>query len=83
VLELAEEIGLTATVGDVRADDLRNADEAFVTSTAGGVMPVTRVDGRFFGDGTPGPLTTRLHNLYWEKRWAGWHGTPVDYSVSK
>ena len=27
-----------------------------------------------------GELTTRLHNLYWEKRWNGWLGTPVDYS---
>lgn len=41
------------------------ADEAFITSTAGGVMPVTRIGGEQVGDGKPGALTTRLNNAYW------------------
>ena len=32
-------------------DELRNADEAFATSTAGGVMPIASVDGRALGHG--------------------------------
>ena len=43
------------------------ADEVFLTSTAGGVMPATRIDGAAIGDGTPGPLTRRIKVLYWEK----------------
>ena len=55
-------------------------DEALITSTAGGIMPVNSVDGIVFGGSHgPGELTTRLHNLYWEKRWDGWLGTPVRY----
>ncbi len=79
VIELCEEIGAEVEVGALAADALRDADEVFISSTAGGVMPVTRIDGRALGDGEPGPLTTRIHDLYWSKKEAGWHATPIDY----
>ena len=41
-----------------------SADEAFVTGTLGGVTPVTRVDGRTIGAGTPGAQTLRAGALY-------------------
>jgi branched-chain amino acid aminotransferase len=83
VLDLAVEIGVPVHVGAVHADVLRTADEAFVTSTAGGIIPITRVDGRSLGvNGTAGEITRRLHNLYWEKRWEGWHATPVGYDAA-
>jgi branched-chain amino acid aminotransferase len=41
-----------------------SADEAFVTGTLGGVTPVTKVDGRVIGDGSPGPNTRRAGGLY-------------------
>lgn len=44
--------------------DVYAADEAFVTGTFGGLTPVRSVDGRRIGDGTEGPLTTRLRQLY-------------------
>jgi branched-chain amino acid aminotransferase len=79
-LELASEVGLKTAVTRVSAEQLRDADEAFVTSTAGGIMPVSLVDGiPMGGRNSPGPLTTELHNLYWQKRWQGWLGTPVQY----
>jgi branched-chain amino acid aminotransferase len=43
----------------------RAADEAFITSTAGGIMPVTRIGGEPVGDGKPGALTTKLNDGYW------------------
>ena len=80
-LELADELGIPTRVEKVHADQLLASDEAFITSTAGGIMPVNSIDGKVMGgiEG-PGDLTTRLHNLYWEKRWNGWLGTPVDYA---
>ncbi|MEM7326355.1 MAG: aminotransferase class IV [Actinomycetota bacterium] len=79
ILELAEEHGIATNVAPIpvgRADD---AEEAFITSTAGGVMPVTTIDGRQLGDGNPGPMTTQLRQAYWDAhddpRWA----TPIDY----
>lgn len=47
-------------------DDLFQADEAFVTSTVRGVVPLVRVDGRPIGDGRPGPATQRLSHAVQE-----------------
>jgi branched-chain amino acid aminotransferase len=77
VFELADEIGAGAREADLAPDALRRADEAFICSTAGGIMPVASVDGVPLAGGSPGPLSSRLRSLYWEKREAGWHGTPV------
>ncbi|HJX62330.1 MAG TPA: aminotransferase class IV [Polyangia bacterium] len=45
-------------------DDLRQADEVFLTSSVRSLLPVTRVDGRVLGDGEPGAVTRRLMVLY-------------------
>jgi branched-chain amino acid aminotransferase len=77
VLELARELGVPAEEGDYPASDLLGADEAFITSTAGGIMPVAQVDNRRFVANGPGPLSLRLRNEYWQRREAGWLSTPV------
>jgi branched-chain amino acid aminotransferase len=60
-------------------EELFQADEIFVTSTAGGPMPVTRIDGHIMGNDRPGPISLELKAAFWEKRESGWHGTPVAY----
>mgnify|MGYP001821501540 CR=1 FL=1 len=79
ILELAAEHDVTTSVGPVPVADVGRAEEAFLTSTAGGVMPITTIDGRPLGDGTPGPITTTLRQAYWDAhdhpRWT----TPVSY----
>ena len=80
VFDLAEELEVKLEVTKIPAQELVDADEAFFTSTAGGIMPVASVNERLLGGlNGPGEITTQLHNLYWEKRWAGWLGTPIDY----
>ena len=80
VLELARELGIPSAEGDYSASDLLNADEAFITSTAGGIMPVAQVGDRRFVSNGPGPLSLRLRHEYWRRREAGWLSTPVtDY----
>ena len=64
VLELAASAGIGCAVGDYTLPQLYTADEAFVTGTMGGLVPVLKVDGRTVGDGNPGPLTTHLTKLY-------------------
>ncbi len=82
VFDLADELGIPWEATTVTAQDLMDADEAFLTSTAGGVMPASQVNGKALGGRNgPGDLSTRLHNLYWEKRWDGWLGEAVDYSA--
>ncbi|MEM1247966.1 MAG: aminotransferase class IV [Acidobacteriota bacterium] len=82
VLELATDLGLETVVGDVYASELESCDEAFLTSTAGAIMPASHVNGAALAPHAgPGELTTQLHNLYWERRWDGWHGEAIDYST--
>ncbi len=81
VRELCEELRIPFALERITPDQLCDADEVFISSTAGGVMSVTRVDGRVFGNGRPGPLTTRIRDLYWRKHDSGWHATPVDYEL--
>jgi branched-chain amino acid aminotransferase len=79
VLDLAQEQGIPAKLEMFDVNVLREADEIFLTSTAGGVMPVTILDGRNVKDAKPGQITTRLHKRYWEAhdedRWTA----PIDY----
>lgn len=78
-IELCGELGVPVAARAVTAAMLRGADEIFLTSTAGGIMPVTRIDGDPVGDGRPGPHTGRLTSAYWAKHDdPGWT-TAVDY----
>ena len=78
-IELCAELEVPVEIGTVTASALRGADEIFLTSTAGGIMPVTRIDGEAIGDGKPGPITGRLTELYWAKHDDPAWVTPVDY----
>lgn len=64
VIELARAAGLEAGEGDLFPDDLRAADEVFITSSIRGVMPVTRVDDAVISAGAPAPITRRLMDAY-------------------
>jgi branched-chain amino acid aminotransferase len=64
VIEIAEEEKLTVRVCRVQVFDLYSADEVFLTSTAGGIVPVVRLDGRVIGSGKPGPITKMLQRKY-------------------
>jgi branched-chain amino acid aminotransferase len=64
VLALAAEAGLGCDVRDLSLTRFYTADEVFVTGTMGGLVPVTAIDGRRIGGGTPGPVTARLAGLY-------------------
>jgi branched-chain amino acid aminotransferase len=67
VFDLCGEEGLAATATDVSVTALHEADEVFITSTAGGIMPVTEIDGVRVADGKVGAITSRLMALYWQK----------------
>lgn len=63
VLELAA-VNHEVVLGMVTLDDVYAADEAFLTSTTRGVVPIVKVDDRPIGDGTVGPVTRELMEAY-------------------
>lgn len=81
VLELCEDIGLPARLGTVSVEDLLSADEAFLCTTAGGVVGITEVNGRTIANGMPRETTRRLDDLYWAKHEDPADITPIDYGA--
>jgi branched-chain amino acid aminotransferase len=59
LLEWAARVGLRPIEDRLTPDDLGGAEEAFLSSSVAGVLPVTRFDGRPIGTGRPGPWTHR------------------------
>ncbi len=64
VLAAARDAGLPVYEKSFSLTDVYGADEAFVTGTFAGLVPVREVDGRVVGDGRTRPVTDRLRELY-------------------
>ncbi len=64
--ELAEQMGVPLTERDLASNDLRTADEAFLTSTPLCLLPVASLDGQKIGGGRPGTFFHRLIGVWSE-----------------
>jgi len=64
VIRLCRDNGIPIRQDNFHVEDARDADEAFVTGTFGGLTPVREIDGRDLPLALPGPVTTRLRALY-------------------
>jgi branched-chain amino acid aminotransferase len=68
LIELAAREGFAMQVRDLRVEELRRADEMFLSSTGGGAVAVSHLDGKAIGGRAPGefgPVTARLQAAYW------------------
>ncbi|MBT6511700.1 MAG: aminotransferase class IV [Alphaproteobacteria bacterium] len=79
VHELCDLMDLPNENRDITRDELLDADEIFMASTAGGVMPIRQINERMLSNGAPGPISRRIHSQYWAKHDEGWKATPVSY----
>ncbi|MEM6577158.1 MAG: aminotransferase class IV [Pseudomonadota bacterium] len=82
VFDICAELGRRCEAGVLSLEALRSADEVFVTSTAGGVMPVSRIDDVAVGSGAIGPLTTEITQRYWDWHQQEAYRTPVAYPAN-
>ena len=64
-------------VGDI---ELGGGQHRFIRHLA---MPVRSIDCELIGDGSPGPVTTRLKDLYWKLHDDPTYATPVRYELAK
>jgi branched-chain amino acid aminotransferase len=64
VIRLARGAGLAVDEVPLWPIDLLAAEEAFLTSSVRGLVPIVRVDGRKVGQGRPGPITLKVAALY-------------------
>jgi len=77
-IELAGKLNVEVRIAAMPVETLRAADEIFITSTAGGIMPVRSLDGEPVGDGAAGPLSLHIRKLYWQAHDDPALTTPVD-----
>jgi D-alanine transaminase len=66
VSELARANNLPIEFRDVAEAEVRAADEIWVTSSSKEVLAIVELDGKPVGDGRPGPVFRRMHQLYQE-----------------
>ena len=65
VIELCGRLGIAIRQRAIPAEELASADEVFLSSTGGGVLPIARVNGKPVAAAFPGPITQRLQDAYW------------------
>ncbi|MBS0255583.1 MAG: aminotransferase class IV [Proteobacteria bacterium] len=63
VIQVCREAGIPVFEKNFSLTEVHGADEAFVTGTFAGVVPVTEIDGRHLTEGR-GPMVARLQGLY-------------------
>ena len=67
IFEMARAGSASASEAQINGQDLLAAEEAFITSTTRGIMPVRQVDDKKIGSGQLGPVTQQLMSLLDER----------------
>ena len=79
ILDVCEELDIPTQVRPISIQEFLSADEIFTATTAGGPVPVTRVNDTILSNDSPGSMTQLLKETYWK-----WHERPdliepIDY----
>lgn len=80
VLEIARNCSTEVHVQVVPVEMAFQADEIFICTTAGGIMPITSVDGHPINGGQIGPITKVIWDEYWALHYNPSYSFPVNYS---
>ena len=66
IIEFAGEVGIPVIEKRITRDEVYCADEAFFTGTAAEVTPIRELDNRIIGNGSRGPITTKLQTMFFD-----------------
>jgi branched-chain amino acid aminotransferase len=66
IIEFAGEIDIPVIEKRITRDEVYCADEAFFTGTAAEVTPIRELDNRIIGNGSRGPITTKLQTMFFD-----------------
>lgn len=79
-IELAIALGFKVIQGDLSTELAHTSDEMFATSTAGGIIPITKVDHQTLAQGRIGKVTKILQDAYWRLHHQADYSLAIDYS---
>ena len=71
VCEICESESIPFELRKFRPEELDEANEMFRSTTAGGVMPITGINGNPIGNRHAGIVASRIQSTYWSEREAG------------
>lgn len=77
--EICSELGIEFEERGITPKQLKEAAEVFISSTAGGVMSISTVDGEVVGREHPGVITELIKSCYWDMHTRDCYSTPVRY----
>lgn len=66
LLTIGKKHGIEMVEDNFTADELKSAQEAFLTSSTREIVPITKIDDERIGQGVPGPMYLKLHQIYRE-----------------
>ena len=81
VLEMAEHLGINTSVRSLSVEEFLEADEVFLSSSGGGVIPIIRVNETIFGNGASGPISVQLNETYWKWTTLEKYRDPINYTL--
>ncbi|MCY3983564.1 MAG: aminotransferase class IV [Roseovarius sp.] len=81
VLEMAREQGLETLEGKLSVEELFEADEVFLSSSGGGVIPVSRICDRHFSNDAAGPVAMKLRKTYFKLLEDPCYRNEIDYGT--
>jgi branched-chain amino acid aminotransferase len=64
ILDLAAELGIPLRLEAIHVSEIPELEEAAISSSSRGLLPVVNIAGQPIGDGRPGPLCSQLHTAY-------------------
>jgi len=81
VLEMADHLGINTSIRALSVEELLEADEVFLSSSGGGVIPIVSVNETIFGNGASGPVSIQLNETYWTWATLEKYRDPIDYAL--
>jgi branched-subunit amino acid aminotransferase/4-amino-4-deoxychorismate lyase len=81
VIDVANANGIPVKIEYVPTEMAYNCDEILMCTTAGGIMPITELDGKPVADGKVGPITKKIWDGYWAMHYDPTYSFEVDYTT--
>lgn len=79
VIDASQALGYELHMEVVPVEAAYEADEIFMSTTAGGIMPITTLDGNPVKDGKVGPITKAIWDRYWAMHWEDEFSFKINY----
>ena len=83
ILNICDELSIKKEVRPITKEEFMEADEIFLSTSSGGIVPITKVNNRIFSNNSPGEMTNKLLKSYWNWTEKNELRIEIDYTKNK